>query len=286
MGPSWRASGRPGPGWGAAALASGPCSSARCPVLSPSGGPRRLSASRRGGSWSGPGPAPQRSTPLCGAAGSGSPSSATASRTCTPGSKPWPRRLRSTWTSWARWPARGLCSPKPGVCPPHDPCHCQQPQGDLETSNSPSACQRGQVGSGAAAPAPLGRVCHSNYIYYPLAACLLPVLVMTSLWGWIEPQVGTLLLPLVPRCGGPTPGSCRRQRWQTLLGPGPLCPGGGGVASGRAPQAPGPNRPCSGRLLLEREGQKLAVVWTGRRHRWGGSSSCLSPRSRAGACRP
>lgn len=128
MGPSWRASGRPGPGRGAAALASGPCSSARCPLLSPSGGPRRLSASRRGGSWSGPGPAPQRSTPLCGAAGSGSLSSATASRMCTPGSKPWPRRLPSTWTSWARWPARGLCSPKPGLCPPVTPATASSPR--------------------------------------------------------------------------------------------------------------------------------------------------------------
>lgn len=96
----------------------GRSSSTPHPLLSPLGGPRRSSASRRGASWSGPGPAHRRSTPSCGAAGSGSPSNATASRRCTPGCRPWPGRLPSTWTSWARAPPPSRDrQPEPWACP-------------------------------------------------------------------------------------------------------------------------------------------------------------------------
>lgn len=147
-------------------LASSPAPSPVCPLLSPSGGPRQLSASHRDGSWSGRVPAHRRSMPSCGAAGSGSPSSATASRMCTPGCRPWPGRPPSTWTSWARrWPSAAGGS--------------QQPQPDLRASKSPSACGRGRVRSGreGALFSRLGSVTAIIFIIPWL--CLLPVLGMT-----------------------------------------------------------------------------------------------------------
>lgn len=177
---------------------------ARCPLLSPSGGPRRSSASRRGGSWSGPGPAPPRSTPLCGAAGSGSPSSATASRTCTPGSKPWPRRLPSTWTSWARRPAPGPVQPEAWGLPPVTPATPSSPTVTSKLLTRPQHARGDKWGLGRLLALLWAGSRHSNYIYHPSAACLVPVLVMTSLGG-VEPQVGDASLSLVPRCGGPAP---------------------------------------------------------------------------------
>lgn len=154
-------------------LASSPAPSPVCPLLSPSGGPRQLSASRRDGSWSGPVPAHRRSMPSCGAAGSGSRSSATASRMCMHGCRPWPGRPPSTWTSWARrWPSAGAAASAPRSS--------QQPQHDLRASNSPSACGRGQVRSGreGALFSRLGSVTAIIFIIPWL--CLLPILGMTS----------------------------------------------------------------------------------------------------------
>lgn len=105
VGPALGASAKQGHYWG---WPPSPAPSPVCPLLSPSGGPRRSSASLRDVSWSGRVPARRRSMPSCGAAGSESPSSAAASRTYTPSCKPWPRRLPCTWTCWARgWPGAG-----------------------------------------------------------------------------------------------------------------------------------------------------------------------------------
>lgn len=175
-----------------------------------------MTASRRDVSWSGHVPAHQRSTPSCGAAGSGSPSNATASRTCTPGCKPWPRHLRSTWTFWARGPAQGLewlaGILGPALSIPHS---SQQSQGDLKASNSPSACGRGQVGAGSKGCSCFSRQGSVIAIIFIIPwLCLLPILGMTSLQeGGIGIQVRGQLSGILPHSGSPqlptpTPWTC------------------------------------------------------------------------------
>lgn len=110
--------------------------------LSPSGGPGdrvhhagcELERPRTARGW--------RLTPLCGAAGSGSPNNATASRKCMPGCKPWPRPLLSTGCPWLEagssraWGWVTKC----GVLQPASATAMvpSGPQGDLKASNSPS----------------------------------------------------------------------------------------------------------------------------------------------------
>lgn len=73
-----------------------------------------------------------------------------------------------------------------------DPHGSQQPQGDLKASNSPSACGRGQVGSGSGGCSCFSRQGSAIAIIFIIPwLCLLPILGMMSFWeGVIGTQVG------------------------------------------------------------------------------------------------